>query len=332
MKVCIIGTGAICGVHIDALKAHGEEITALCDVDTAKAEAVRGKYGLKCPVYDDYKRMLTETRPDAVHICTPHWIHAEMAVFALQNGVHVLSEKPVCIDIGQLRTLVRAEKSSDAQYGICFQNRYLDANEEALKIVSSAHVYGAEGAVLWNRDAKYYASGAWRGKWNTEGGGVLNNQSKHTLDLMVNALGEPISVDARMSNRHLKGVIEVEDTAELLLRYPEFTAKFTATTAADGSFPVFTAYYTNIGIVETRGDVLTLSGEETPSSKNARLSGKNEWGAGHALLIADFYDKLTAGEKINCALDGCLSTMKTVFAAYRSAERGEEVLMEEMKI
>ena len=60
MKVCIIGTGAICGVHIDALKAHGEEITALCDVDTAKAEAVREKYGLKYQLLHSWKAVFPE--------------------------------------------------------------------------------------------------------------------------------------------------------------------------------------------------------------------------------------------------------------------------------
>lgn len=92
---------------------------------------------------------------------------------------------------------------------------------------------------------------------------MLINQSIHTLDLMVHALGRPVKVTASIKNVHLRDVIEVEDSAELLLYYPGFTAKFTATTAAKGSYPVVTNFYTDAGIAETRGDEFTLSGEKS---------------------------------------------------------------------
>lgn len=330
MKVCIIGTGAISGNHISAVLAAGGQIAGLCDTDEMKALKAADRFSLECPVYTDYKKMLDEISPDCVHICTPHYLHAEMVLYALEKNINVLSEKPVCINARQLAELAEAHEKSSAAYGVCFQNRCLPANREALSLVGQSKIYGAGGAVLWNRNKEYYASGAWRGKWNTEGGGVLINQSIHTLDLLVNALGEPLSVSAVMSNDHLKDVIEVEDRMQILLKYPQFTAQFTATTAAESSYPVFTVFYTDRGIIETRGDVLTVSGVETQSSKNARLSGKTEWGAGHDMLIADFYDCIKSGRPINCDFRDCVSTMKTVFAAYESAKTGREVKPEEL--
>ena len=75
---------------------------------------------------------------------------------------------------------------------------------------------GALGIVSWNRDEKYYASGEWRGKWDTEGGGVMINQAIHTLDLLQWICGMPVCVTAHVSNDSLQGIIEVEDTASAL--------------------------------------------------------------------------------------------------------------------
>ena len=147
MRVCIIGTGAISGVHASALKSINAQIAAVCDVDAKKAYDFIRNNDIDCPVYEDYKEMLLKTRPDAVHILTPHYLHAEMALFALSENINVLSEKPVCINFDQLKALLNAAKQSKAQYGVCFQNRYLFANRKAYDFVSKSKVFGADGAV-----------------------------------------------------------------------------------------------------------------------------------------------------------------------------------------
>lgn len=332
MKTCIIGTGAISGIHLDALKKINAEIVGLCDIDERKASKKAAEFSLCCPVFTDYKKMFDAVCPDVVHICTPHYLHAEMVICALEKNINVLSEKPVCINFKQLSALKAAREKSSAHYGVCFQNRYLAANREANREVKNAKIFGASGAVVWNRGADYYASGAWRGKWKTEGGGVLINQSIHTLDLMIDALGMPVSIKAEMKNEHLQGIIEVEDFAFLSLKYPDFTATFTATTGGRGSYPVTTSFYTDAGIVQTRGDVLVVNGKETDASKEARLSGKTEWGAGHEMLIADFYDAVKENRPVSCDFLGCLDTMKTVLAAYESAKTGKEIFTENIKL
>lgn len=332
MKSCIIGTGAISGTHISALKKINAEIVGLCDIDKQKAEKKAAEFNLGCPIFSDYKQMLASVRPDVVHICTPHYLHAEMVICALEKNINVLSEKPVCINFKQLSTLKAAREKSSAHYGVCFQNRCLAANLEANRKVKDSKIFGASGAVVWNRGADYYASGEWRGKWKTEGGGVLINQSIHTLDLMIDALGMPVSIKAEMKNEHLQGIIEVEDFAFLSLKYPDFTATFTATTAGADSYPVVTSFYTNGGIIETRGDALIVNGKETDASKEARLSGKTEWGAGHEMLITDFYDAVKENRPVSCDFLGCLDTMKTVLAAYESAKTGKEIFAENIKL
>ena len=73
----------------------------------------------------------------------------------------------------------------------------------------------ARAFVTWKRDAAYYGQAAWRGRWATEGGGVMINQAIHTLDLLLLLAGRPVQVEGTIANRHLREEIEVEDTAEM---------------------------------------------------------------------------------------------------------------------
>lgn len=87
MKAAIIGLGVIGKVHYDVLKRQGEDIVALCDIDAAK---LNGYDNVK--KYFDYKKMLDEEKIDVVHICTPHYLHADMTIYALERNVNVLCE------------------------------------------------------------------------------------------------------------------------------------------------------------------------------------------------------------------------------------------------
>ena len=92
MKTAIVGLGVIGNVHYDVLKNMGAQIVALCDVDLGRLEKFDG-----CNKYENYIEMLEKERPDVVHICTPHYLHADMIIEALEKGINVLCEKPLCI-------------------------------------------------------------------------------------------------------------------------------------------------------------------------------------------------------------------------------------------
>lgn len=119
MKAAIIGLGVIGKVHYDVLKRQGEDIVALCDIDAAK---LNGYDNVK--KYFDYKKMLDEEQIDVVHICTPHYLHADMTIYALERNVNVLCEKPLCIRKEDVARIIDAENKSEAMLGVCLQNRY----------------------------------------------------------------------------------------------------------------------------------------------------------------------------------------------------------------
>ena len=288
-RVAVVGCGTIHKNHINGILLSGNTVCALCDIDEEKARASAAELP-DAKIYTDYVRMLDEEKPDSVHICTPHYLHAMMCIEALKRNINVLCEKPLAINRAELAEIENAAKNSSAMLGVCLQNRY-EPNILKLKELCDADIQGAVGIVAWKRDADYYASGEWRGKWDTEGGGVMINQALHTLDLLQWIVGMPKSVTSHIFNDHLKNEIEVEDTATAIFKTPD-GRKFNlfATTACGVDFPA----QLHVRLVDkTRlyadNKTILKNGEPVEVEKAELALGKAVWGRGHALLIADFY-------------------------------------------
>ena len=318
MRIAIIGLGMIGKLHARILIERRLNICAICDLDTDKAEAYAIAQGLPIPIFFDWEKMLDEIKPDAVHICTPHYLHAEMIVGCLQRNIHVLCEKPMCIHEEDISRIMKAEKSSMAILGVCHQNRYNNVNVFLKKYLTNKGILSAHGTVVWKRDEQYYGQADWRGKWQTEGGGALINQALHTLDLMQWLCGEPKTLKARIENFSLSDVIEVEDSAMLLCEGAQR----------------FTFYATNAGGCDMATEIrLKLkSGENIVAFPNSLwindkivstedmevVLGKCCYGNGHEKLIADFYECIETGRAFSIDCEEAAKVIRMILAAYAS--------------
>ena len=312
MKIAVIGLGVIGKVHLAALQDLGMVPAAVCDIDQAKAALLPG-----AAFYTDWRKMLEAERPEAVHICTPHYLHAEMTVECLSRNIHVLCEKPLCIREEDIASILKAEEASSATLGVCFQNRYKEVNRFVKAYLAEHPASAGEATVFWHRDAAYYASGPWRGKWATEGGGVLINQALHTLDLLVWFLGEPETVDAALFDLSLQGVIEVEDTAFLKASGgAEFV--FSASNAAPKNFPVEISLRCGKEWLHIRGSRCRIGDREYLLEDNGPLHGKEEYGTGHPALIEDFYRCLKEGRPFPINGKEGAKAVRVVLKAYES--------------
>lgn len=317
MKIAVIGLGSIGKVHIKVIQETENSLVAVCDTDKEKLSAFSHVLG-----YTDYLKMLDEAKPDIVHICTPHYLHTEMILAALKRDINVLCEKPICIKAEDIPLILETEKASKAQLGVCFQNRYNPATIYAKKYLQDKKILSCHGELRWNRDKAYYAQSAWRGQKATEGGGVLINQALHTLDLMISFCGMPNSIKATCENRSLRGVINVEDTADITL-YGQNEATMYATNAADKDYPVEITLQTDKGELRVLTDGVYADGTYFDCKVNNEIFGKKIYGAGHRGMIYDFYDCIKTGRKF--PIDGAeaVKSVKIVLAAYES--EGKEI-------
>lgn len=339
VKVGIIGCGGIAQIHRQALAACGEaRVTAVCDIVAERAETMARTIMRENPkngpvsVHTDWHVMVASGEVESVHLCTPHWLHAPMAIEAMQAGCHVLTEKPMAIAESDAVNMIRVSGQTGKRLGVCFQNRFNStslAMREALASGRTGKVLGGRAFVTWNRDRAYYESGAWRGSWKEEGGGVMINQAIHTLDLLQWMLGTPISVSGSWHARQLRDIIEVEDTAEAFIRFSGgVNGLFFATNAYCTDAPVMVEIVCEHAVMRLDGP-LTIRYDDgetvTVTEQDAATGEKAYWGCGHKALILDWYARMHANELFG--LDGVagLPALRLVLGLYQSGKTGREV-------
>lgn len=318
IKIAIIGAGVIGKVHAEVLSTLGMPISALCDVDEEKAEALKEKYAPAAKIYTDWHQMLKEHSPDVVHICTPHDLHAEMTVAALDRNIHVLCEKPMCIRPEDIGRILEAEKRSEATLGICHQNRYNTVNLFLKDYLANKEIVGAHGSVVWKRSADYYASADWRGTVEHEGGGALINQALHTFDLMMWLCGEPEKLAAVKGNLSLQGKIEVEDTIAIRC-FGKTDYTFFATVGAATNIPVEMNFKLEGGeYIVALPKTVIVNGQVLESDAINTSYGKECYGNGHIRLIDDYYKCIKNNTPF--AINGAegAKVIRMILAAYES--------------
>ena len=204
LKVGIIGTGWIADAHIVEYKRMPDvEIVAGADLVPGKAEAFKEKWGVQGDVhfYPDHKSMIDNEELDAVSVCTYNATHAECTIYALEHGVNVLLEKPMCVTLDEAAEIVKAEKKSGKILSIGFQPRY-DANMQMIKKIVES---GTLGEIYYIQTG----GGRRRGIPNstfiekrTAGIGALGDIGCYSLDMVLNAIGYPTpkTVSAYSSN------------------------------------------------------------------------------------------------------------------------------------
>lgn len=332
MKVAVIGCGNVSVMHFNALRDNPDtEIVAAADIKPERADKKAAEFGARA--YYDFDELLEKEELDCIHICTPHYLHTPMAVKALKKGINVILEKPCSVSMSEINELRDAEKASGKQLGICFQNRYNACVREAKRIIDSGEMGCAKSVrafVTWERGKDYY-SDDWHGTLDKECGGVLINQSIHTMDLVQYLGGKCQKVTAHVSNDHLKGIIEVEDTANALLELENgVTAVFYATLAYAENSEVFIEITLENGRLRLEGEKLYSIGDngeitEITQKSDTVYHGQRYWGSGHSVLIDDYYYCLKSGEKFKIdAVEGSKAAM-IVAACYESSKSGRTI-------
>ncbi len=188
LRIGIIGCGGIAnGKHMPALKRLGDvEMVAFCDIVKERAEAAAKYYGTEdAKVYTDYRELCEQKDIDVVHVCTPNNAHADPSIYAMENGKHVMCEKPMAKTVADAKRMLDAQAKTGMKLTIGYQNRYR-ADSTYLKSACEAgelgEVYYAKAHAVRRR-----AVPTWGVFLDAEaqGGGPLIDIGTHALDLTL---------------------------------------------------------------------------------------------------------------------------------------------------
>ncbi|MBI5958760.1 MAG: Gfo/Idh/MocA family oxidoreductase [Chloroflexi bacterium] len=220
IRTAVIGVGKVGHTHAQALNTLPEsEFVAVCGRNLERTQAFAERYGVKA--YIDVQEMMAEAQPQAVLVCTPHPAHTEPTIAAVQGGAHVLVEKPLAVHLEACDAMIAATDGAGVKLGVISQRRLYEPVQRVKQAIDAGKIgrpiLGVALLLGW-RDKTYYESDPWRGKWDTEGGGVLVNQAPHQLDLLQWFMGPIEEVFGYWGNLN-HPYIEVEDTAVAVVRF-----------------------------------------------------------------------------------------------------------------
>ena len=147
IRVGVVGTGFAASSHLDALSRLPEvEVTGIAGSTPEKGRAAADRFGL-ARGYRHWQELVSAGDVDAVHNCTPNYLHAEVTSGALSAGKHVLAEKPLAMDSDETRALREQAAASPVVAGVCFNYRHYPLIQQARAMLAS----GEEGAVHFIR-------------------------------------------------------------------------------------------------------------------------------------------------------------------------------------
>ncbi len=354
LRTAIIGLGKVAHFHARALASlPNSEFVAVAGRNAERTEAFADGYGVRA--YTDVAQMVRDERIDVVTICSPHPAHRENALAALENGAHVLIEKPLASTLADCDAILDAARDHGVTVGTVCQRRFyspcrrireaIDAGKIGRPAIGHVHMLG------W-RGPEYYAADAWRGTWEGEGGGLLVNQAPHQLDLLLWYMGRAETVYGQWRNVN-HPYIEVEDTAvatvtfagggvaSILLSNSQNPALF-CKVQIHGDNGATVGVQTDGGAMFIAGmseiteapytDYWTVAGEEHLQPEFKRLDDE-EFGSVdsmyhyHRLQIADFIDAVAEGREPAISGEAGRATVELIEAIYLSTKTGQPVTL-----
>lgn len=237
VRLGIIGIGNMGTAHArNILEGKCPEIALAAVTDMSEARRAWAKDNLpaEVAVFDTVEDMLDSGRIDAALIASPHYLHPVHATACFARHIHALVEKPAAVSAARARAMNEAAQKSGVVFGIMLNQRANRVYQTMRQVVKSGELGAIRRtnwvATNWYRPQAYFDSGAWRGTWSGEGGGVLLNQCPHNLDLWQWICGMPVRLRAQLGFGKWHD-IEVEDDATVVATYENgATGVFVAST------------------------------------------------------------------------------------------------------
>lgn len=327
----LIGCGRVSPRHVQSLVEHPRaKLVAVADIIQARTQRVADKTGAMA--YIDYRHLLDQENVDAVSICTPSGLHAQMAIQAMQAGKDVIVEKPMALSLEDADELIATAKATGRKLCVVLQNRYNPPMQDLRRIVDEGRLGKlllGNATVRWYRPQEYYEDG-WHGTWAMDGGALMN-QSIHHIDALQWLMGDVQSVFAYTAT--LAHEMQAEDVGVVALRF-----KSGALGSIEGSTITYpenlegsVALFGEKGSVKVGGTALNrkifwkIDGElqhERELLAHDQVDPPSVYGTSHKAVIADMIEALLQDREPRTNGDAARKSVALVLAIYRSAQLG----------
>jgi UDP-N-acetyl-2-amino-2-deoxyglucuronate dehydrogenase len=342
VRVGIVGAGLIGQIHAAAVKTLPEAVlTAVCDLVPGKASEFAAGQSPAPAAFDDLSAMLGAGLVDAVCVCTPHPQHAPVVEACAARGVHAIVEKPFTATLADADRAIAASRQYGTKLSVIFQRRWYPGSRRIRDAIDQGRlgrpILGEAIIEFW-RGRDYYELAPWRGRWDTEGGGVIINQAPHMIDLLQWYMGPVEEVFCYWDNL-THPYVEVEDVAVAVVRFVGGgLGLIKASNCTDpwlrygvritGSIGATAEISYNNGYEAGPNFTWTLPGEEANVARwlaEEQAMGLKEFPDFHALQIGEFLGAIREDREPAVAGEEGRKTVEIIEAMYRSGQTGAPV-------
>lgn len=334
-RVAIVGTGNIAKAHARALVQLEDRVEIVAALDTLPENLERfcKEFSIN-NLYTDMQTMLNEQRPDLIHICTPPNAHFDLCSQALRGGAHVICEKPLVASLDEVDRLQAIEQETGKSCSTIFQWRFgpgvqqikpqIDNNEFGRPLVGICNT-------LWYRDHAYYEV-PWRGKWDTELGGVSMGHGIHAMDLFLWLMGDWTSLSAFAGT--LDRNMEVEDVSMVQVRFSNGALGSIVNSVLSPRQESYLRFDFQQATVELKDDhavpntewqISTLISVNNTVSKHETRTIPEEVNNRHTMQIVHTLDKLEQNQNPLVTGEQGRNIIEFLTALYKSAVTGQIV-------
>ncbi len=332
----LIGCGRVAPRHALSLnQLHETELVAVADVKSSRADHFAAEYDADA-LYD-HRELLERDDVDAVAICVPSGLHAQVTLDALAAGKHVLVEKPIALTLADADRMIGTAAERGLKLGVVLQNRYNSPMQQVRRLIDAGglgRLNLGSATVRWYRPQSYYEDD-WHGTLAMDGGALMN-QSIHHIDALQWFMGPVATVQAYTAT--LAHEMEAEDVGVAILRFANGAlatvegSTLTWPQNLEGSVAIFGEH----GSVKIGGTALNritlwkVAGQleqEAELLTSQRVDPPSVYGYSHREVIHDFALAVRDDRPPGTTGDEARRSLELVLAIYESARTGTEVAL-----
>ncbi|MFC3883991.1 Gfo/Idh/MocA family protein [Bacillus songklensis] len=329
LKVGVIGCGSIAQHrHLPEYALHQDaELVAVCDIVEERAKEVAEKYGVK--PYTSYEELLQSGEVEAVSVCTPNYLHAPISIAALNEGIHVLCEKPMATSKEEAEAMIEAAEKSGKKLMIAHNQRFVKSHQKARQLIKNGEIgkiysfrtaFGHPGPESWSVEGKE----GWFFKKEQAFIGAMGDLGVHKTDLLRYVLGEEITEVGAFVETSAKDFADVDDNAVCVLKTESgIIGTLAASWSYVGKEDNSTVIYGEKAILRLEEDptyslVVQYANGEVVNYQLGKIQSNEEGGQKNSYVIENFVDcVLNDREPLITGEEG-MKSLAVILAALKS--------------
>jgi predicted dehydrogenase len=322
-------------VHLEALLAHqAVSAVSLAESDPTALAGLESHYALARAVAS-HRALLDDPAIDIIDICLPHDLHHPVALDAFAAGKHVIADKPIANTLVEADEMIAAADASGRRFFVALNERFLPVHQRVAELVARGFVGRPSLALLVvaGSELPRLRQAGWKGTWERAGGGALADSGTHVVDIAQAWFGLPIAVRCHLARHVVERTDKADDTAALVMEYPDLTVTLVVTYAAAGQpWSETRAVWGESGSLHVRLEdaeplVAWQNGQRVPQE----VEHEADWWAWSVRRgLAEAIDCFDADRPFPVTPADARAALLTIRAAYVAAGEGRRVAIDEL--